>query len=530
MNKFYSSKKFKYGTAATVVTVIVVAAIVVLNVIITALGTVNGWQTSLLSQNLKLSDEFWKNFNEIMSGENTNFNIVLMMDEDRFSTYDQRTVMVYDTLKELTKKCSNIKIKAVNSTRHPELVEQYKETYGDTISITDVVFELADKDFNPITSVNTKKYTINAFFVTSSSSSSSSSTSIVGYNAEARLLSVFSQMLGKNENKPVAYYLTGHGEPDLDATLSGVAWRAVLENAGYEVVTMDLRANTFSEFYDIGATGDYNNCVVVINAPTYDLYVPQSGSSEVNEYEKLRMFFGQGMGNIIFAVDSTTPDLPHLNELMSEFGMGYGGAISDPSHTFASSDTAKILADYDKMTEGMASSLLKELFGSRSRSVPTVFESPTNVYVYDIDSDRNDTIHGYNGSFGAYALMFPYSSAKVADRDGYEECYLGVYYSTWDVNDENNTRSYAFVIGSTEFLSETYSNACMNRTVMSWMLSQIYDEMVSFTGINFIRLTASSALTVTEGAAQAWTISTIVAVPAIAITVGIIVWVRRRHS
>lgn len=530
MADFYKSKKFKYGTAATVITVIVVVAIVVLNVIITALGTKNGWQTSLLSQDLSLSDNFKSNLDKIMAGENVNFNIVLMMDEDRFATYDQRTVIVYDTLKELTKKYSNIRIKAINSTRHPELVEKYKETYGDTISITDIVFELADKNFEPITSVNTKKYAINAFFVMSSSSSDSSSTSIAGYNAEARLLSVFSQMLGKNENRPVAYYLTGHGEPELEATLSGLAWKTVLENAGYDVVQIDLRSESFSKYYDIGTTGSYNNCVAVINSPTYDLYVPQSGSSEVNEYDRLRMFFGQGMGNIIFAVDSTTPDLPHLNELMSEFGMGYGGAISDPAHTFASSDTSKILADYDKMTEGMASSLANELFGTRSRSVPTVFESPTNVYVFDANTDHNDTIHGYNGSYGAYALMYPHSSAKTVDKDGYEECFLGTYYSTWDVNDENNTRSYAFVIGSTEFLSETYADSCMNRTVVSWMLSQIYDEMVSFDGISFIRFTSSSALTVTESAAQAWTISTIVAVPAIAAIVGTVVWIRRRHS
>ncbi len=88
---------------------------------------------------------------------------------------------------------------------------------------------------------------------------------------------------------------------------------------------------------------------------------------------------------------------------MSEFGLGYGGAISDSRHSIASSDASKITADYSRMTDGMAASLKKELFGSRSTTVATVFESPANVYVKDKNSGTSDTIHGYNGAYGAYA-------------------------------------------------------------------------------------------------------------------------------
>jgi dolichyl-phosphate-mannose--protein O-mannosyl transferase len=126
--------------------------------------------------------------------------------------------------------------------------------------------------------------------------------------------------------------------------------------------------------------------------------------------------------------------------------------------------------------------------------------------------------------------MYPYSSATIVDRDGFDEAFIGIYYSTWDLNDENNTRSYAIVIGSTEFLSQSYASTCMKQNHNDVLLSQIYDEMISFEGINFIQFTNNKALEVTGNAATAWTVTTIVVVPVIAAVLGTVVWIRRRHS
>jgi hypothetical protein len=148
MSKFSENKKLKYGTSATAITVIVVAALVVINVIITALGSTFGWYTDISAQNYyRVSDAFKKEFEGLTKsdGQTTNFNIVLMMDEDRFSTYNYQTLLVYNTIKRNIEALPNVNLKAINSTAHTELVEHYKFTYGDTISITDVVVESADE-------------------------------------------------------------------------------------------------------------------------------------------------------------------------------------------------------------------------------------------------------------------------------------------------------------------------------------------------------------------------------------------------
>ena len=525
MNKFFSSKKFKYGTAATVITAAIIVLFIVLNAAVTALGTINRWYTDLTTDNYyKLSDAFKSKYTEINGGEDgVNFNIVIMMDEDKFATYDYQTVILYNTIKEITKTYDNVRLKAINERTYPAEVEKYKEIYGDNINLTDVIVEAADENFEPIESIGTKKYGINFFFIVGSDGT------LYGYNAEAGFLSAFSQMLGKNENPPVAFYLTGHGEPAL-ATQTD-SWAEVLERAGFVVREMNLMTNDFSEYYDVDAAGDYNNCVVVINNPRRDLFVPALGEEGVSEVKKLRDFFGSGYGNIIVAVDSTTPELPALSQLLSEYGLGYGGAIHDSRHSIASSEAAKITADYSRMESGLSKLLVNGLRGTSNKSLPeTVFDHPTNVYVKDSTTGSADSMHGYNGKYSMDALLYPYRSAEINDRDGYEECFIGSFNSQWDTNDDENTQSYAFVIGTTDFLSSSYANSFLNRSIMSWMLGQIYDEVVSFDGINFIRFTNNSALEVTSTEATAWTIATIVVIPTVAVAAGVVVWIRRRHS
>ena len=524
MNKFYKSKKFKYGSSATAITVIVIAAVIVLNVVATALGNLNGWYTDLTSKNYyKLSEEFKAEFEAMtIDGEaKANFNFVLMMDEDLFRSYNAQTVLVYNTLREIAKAYDNVKIKAINSTTHPELVERYKFAYGDTVSITDVVLELADEDFEPVATVSPKKYGINAFFTLDGNGN------LYGFNAEARILSAFCQMLGKDENRPVAFYLQGHGEPALSTV--DTTWVEILETAGYQVQEINLLTDDFSDYYDINAAGDCNNCVVIMNDPKFDLYVPAANESGISEVKKLREFLATNYGNIIVTVDSTTPDLPALKEVLSEWGLGYGGAVEDARHSLASSDASKLTADYSLMTDGLSALMKKDIFGSQSTSVSTVFESPAAVLVHD---SATISSHGYNGVYGSYPLIYPYSSASVSiDYPASSEaCFIGMAYSEWDLNDDEGTRSYALVIGSTEFLSESYANTTMNRKIMYWILSQIYDEIIYFENVNFIPFTNGTTLTVTDKAATAWTVSTIVVVPVIAAVVGTIVWIRRRHS
>ena len=526
-NNIFNSKKFKYGSSATAFTAVVVVAVVIVNIIITSLSSVYGWYTDLTTEDLyQLSDAFCEELDSLSEtdGGKSYYNFVLMMDEDKFSTYSAETILVYNTMKQIVSRCDNVSIKAINSTTYPEQVEKYKLAYGDEIALTDVVIELADENFEPVSDATSKKSLISSFFTVDDNGN------YYSYNAEARILSAFWQFSGKNTNKPVAFYLQGHGEPTLNNV--SMTWVNVLETAGFDVQAINLANEDFSDYYDIEAAGDANNCVVVINDPKFDLYVPTATDpNAVSEVKKIRDFLGTNYGNLIVSVGAETPELPALNDLLSEWGLGYSGTVVDMKHSTAGSAGTGVYADYDQMKTGgsnLASSLYDVIFGNASASVKTIFKSPAGVVVHD-----NDTMsaHGYNGIYGSYPILYPYSTAKYSAEwaDSDEMCLLGMATSEWDVNDSTATKSYAIVVGSTDFLSLDYSDSCMNRRIMYTLLAMIYDEMIAFDDIRIVPFENGTALTVTQNQATAWTVISIVLIPVAAAAVGMVVGIRRRR-
>ena len=326
-------RNLKYGTLSIVVTVIFVVLALVVNGIATSLSSVYGWYTDMTASGIfSLSDAFREKMDDLLStedGEPVYLNIVLMSEEDYFSSMNSLTNMVYQTLKEVTAEYDNIELIAYNTTVHPELAEKYMMTALDTPQLSDVVIELADENHNAIDNVPAKKYSIDSFFTADSSSGS-----YIGYNAEARLLSAVAQLTGQSE-KPVAYYLQGHGEPTLAEASD---WQEVLELAGFEIKELNLS----TEDFPVPEDGDCGNDIVIINSPKYDLLSTQ----EISEVKKIRTFLGTNYGNMIVVEDASSPTLPALEGLLSEWGLGYGGSVTDDQHSVSSSGAAKVIADY----------------------------------------------------------------------------------------------------------------------------------------------------------------------------------------
>ena len=72
--------------------------------------------------------------------------------------------------------------------------------------------------------------------------------------------------------------------------------------------------------------------------------------------KKIRTFLGTNYGNMIVVEDSSSPRLPALEGLLSEWGLGYGGSVTDDQHSVSSSGTAKVIVDYAQTYDPSASS------------------------------------------------------------------------------------------------------------------------------------------------------------------------------
>ncbi len=514
-------RNLKYGSLSIAVTAVFVALVIVLNIIVTSLSSVYGFYTDMTASGFySLSEAFETEMNRLLKpedGEEVHINIVLMCEEDFFSVYGTYAPTIYRTLKELTKEFDNINLVAYNTTVHPELAEKYKTTALDTPALDDIIFELCDENGNPLEGTPAKKYTAASFFV-----SDSESGSLIGYKAEERILSAIALLTGKVD-RPIAYYLQGHGEPTLE---EAPEWEEVLSLAGFEVKPINLTTD------DLANVNSDDN-LVIINCPKYDL----TSAEGLSEVKKLRAFLGTNYGNLIVVEDASIPKLPALEGLLSEWGLGFGSSVTDDAHSVSASGAGKIFADYTQTyvvksgadTQSMETQILSKIFGNSTKNLPnTVFSTPKEVII----SDKSNVVSGMNASKSIFSLLKTYDTAMTKAADGTQKqgsvTMLGVSRMIWEVNSDEI--SYAIALGSADFLSGDYANSCANRDVMFELLNLIWDRTVSFKDIDYKEFDDTALTDVSTAAANTWTITCVAVIPIIIAGLGVIVYVRRRHS
>lgn len=518
-----NKRNLKYGGVAVAFTAVIVAAVILLNIVIASLGNTFSWYFDLTGASVyTMSDAFVKNLDgilEVNSDEDPKndlyFNIVLLMDEDSFKDYNTATYYVYRSIKQIVELNEHIELVAINSTQDPEFVKNhYQKTSTDSYSITDVIIEVADSEHNSRSDLGYKKLAINTFYMEDSDTGE-----IFAYNAEAKFLSAFAQLSGKvsEETAPIVYYLQGHGEPTIDEASD---WVALFEDAGFSVKAINLLSENFPETIT-------NGSIVFINLPKSDLYVDNSEGG-VSEVKKLRNFAATNYGNVIVTLDSESSSLPALDNLMSEWGVGIGGTITDTQHSVSGSGAVKILADYSGTTGSISSQLLKGAIGtSTSSSAPTIFNSPRAIYVYD----DSKIVTPSNGRATCEVLLAPYSSAKVAGDvpSGADVGLASITLIEGDVNEANTTTHYIMCIGSSDFVNSEYDNSNYNKMLVYYSLGLMWSGTVTFDDIKY-KTFDDNTLSVTTSQTNAWMITCVVAIPVAFLAAGTVVWIRRRHS
>ncbi len=516
--KAVDKRNLKYGSLSVTITVIFIALVIILNIIMTSLSSVHGWYTDMTASGYySLSDSFVEEMDKLVApdnGEKVYLNIVLLAEEDIFRNYNDMTQMLYQTFKELTSQYDNINLVAYNTTVHPEIAEKYKTTALDTLALDDIIFELCDEKGNALINVPAKKYTARSFFMINSDTGA-----YTGYNAETKILSAVALLTGKAE-KPTAYYLQGHGEPTLEEASE---WTEVLELAGFNVKEINLVTEDFSE-----NSGDD---IVIINCPKFDLI----HRTDFSEISKLRNFIGTNYGNMIVVEDSNIPKLSALENFISEYGLGFGGSVTDNQHSVSSSGASKLFADYaqtynpNEETKTMSTQILGKLFGSKTNNLPTtIFSTPKEIKIFD----PNEVVAGNNASPNTFSLLNSYSSAQTRQQNGDivtgSVPLLGVSRIVWDVNTDQI--SYVVALGSADFLSAEYESSCANRNVMLELLRLMWDNTVYYDNVEYKSFDDTALTNVSTTAANTWTIVCVAVIPAAIGICGVIVYVRRRHS
>ena len=522
----FNKRNLKYGGFSILLTAVIVAAVIVLNVAITSLGSTFSWFTDLTGSAIySVSDAFYENLDNIMSVNSDSddkndlyINIVLLMEEDSFRDYNAYTYYVYHTLKQVDRDNDHINLKYINSLQNPEYVQdRYMKTSSDAPAITDVIFEISDKDGNSLSNVGYKKYSVNSFYMAESKGGS-----IIGYNAETKILSALAQLAGKvgEDTVPIVYFLKGHGEPTLEEASD---WVALFKDAGFNVKEINLVTEDFPESITKGS-------IVFINQPKTDLSVnTASGRTEI---QKLRSFASTSYGNVIAMLDANVPYLPNLDAMLSEWGIGMGGAISDNEHSVSGSGGLKVFADYSLTSGENALKVLEKAIGTSENRAYTLFTNPRAIFTYP--SSKVETLYTGNSLVSVEALLCPYDTAKVnGDIPSSAQASLAsITRIIQDVNewDKNGiSEHYVICIGSSDFIDASLDKSNYNKTLMYQALNLMWSGALTFDDISY-KSFDNNGLSVTTEQTNAWTISCVAVIPAIFLVAGTVVWIRRRHS
>ena len=523
----FNKRNLKYGGFSIALTALIVAAVIVVNVAVTSLGNTFSWFSDLTGSSIySVSDAFDKNLNEIMSVNNDSdekndlyINIVLLMEEDSFRDYNVYTYYVYHTLKQIDRDNDHINIKYINSLQNPEYIQdKYMKSSSDAPAITDVIFEIADAEGNSMSNVGYKKHTINSFYMLDTESGS-----VVGYNAETKILSALAQLAGKvgEDTMPVAYVLQGHGEPTIDQIAD---WKVLFEDAGFRVEKINLVEEDFPEKITKGS-------LLFINQPQTDL--SDNTKSGKSEMQKIRSFAATTYGNVITMLDANVPYLPTLDALMSEWGVGMGGAISDDEHSVSGSHGLKVFADYSLTVDGStAKSLLEKATGTSENRAHTLFTNPRAMFVYP--KSKIDYIYTGNSKVATEILLAPYDTAKINGEipSSTQVALATLTRIIQDVNEWNDTgltEYYVICIGSSNFIDSSLDKTNYNKTLIYQALNLMWSGALTFDDITY-KAFDKNGLSVTTEQTNAWMVACVAVIPAIFLVAGTIVWVRRRHS
>ncbi len=486
-------RRFKYGAFAVTMTAAVIALVVVINAIFTALCVKNGWYIDMTERDLYTPDPNAMELLEQYRGsEEFNVEFIFCMPEDKIANHNLCN-MVNNVLKRYDEEYDFISVKYVDINKNPQLLDKYLNNTAASPSRTSVIVTNGR---------NSIVYAIDTFFV----SSDGSADSFYAINADQKIVSAVMRLSGDN---PIAYFVTNHGE-----AVEGTALRELFVDAGYNVKNIDLT----TEELDPAAK------VVVINNPKTDFW---GADQAVNEIKKLDNLLDGSAGLMVF-LDETANELPILEDFLEHWGVRYERqSVRDYESSVPGSDGKVIYAKY--VTEGTAAAITKSLRESSSPQKPVITNCRPITLLYDEKYFSNNGAARIASSVlvtTSDAVAYPLEEGGESNKGIMNVLTLTVQNK---YKDSVQQQSFLLAGGTNAFSDSQYINGSSyaNKDIL-------YNAMKIFAKKNVpVGMTAKvfsdDSLLITAEEANRWTAICTVLFPAVIAVVGIVVYARRRY-
>ncbi len=484
-------RKWKYGSVATAVTVVVVALVVLFNVVV-----------NLLSEKIDMSVDLTKNGTFEISQETMDYlatvnepvEIVCMSDENTFKTsnyvyYKQ----AYEVLRKYTIYSDNVSLKFVDMVKNPTYADRYKSMYKGEIDAYSIVVSSSKRiRVIAIQDLYNTEMNYNTF-----------SQQVVSSNAEQELTSAI-------------MYVT---DPD---PLQAVVFNSETAGTSYDNVMALLNANGIdtTEIDPLSQEIPEDADIIVINAPLNDY--------DDSIIDSIYAFLDNGgrLGrNLIYIADYSQKSMKNMETLLSEWGIGIGdGVVGDMDTANLQTQNYYIVRDYIK--EG------DYTLNVASFDLPVIdYQSRPLTLLFDNADTRSTVALLQTADTG---FVFTEEMREAAERGENGDIDNGVQ-TTWALGrkymfDENNQAHYSnvLVIGSSETLDESMTSTTYFNNG-DYFISILNSMTGKNTGISLVAkdLTSETFDIDNSKVSTGFTVFVIV-LPLVVLVAGAVVFIRRR--
>jgi len=521
------NKKFKHGSVSIALVIVIIAAVILVNAIFTALARKNLWYIDMTPDSMYTLSDSAK---ELLAKEfNTQKEVLVTFcaEKDVLEASTEQRLALHTVL-DIAAIYSNVKVRFVDIITNPSAVTEYKIHTTQAINSQSIIVA---------SGTECRVHSLISMFALDGSTQE-----VIGYNGEQKLIS--SMLAVTQDEMPIACITINHGETD-NENLNALS--SLLYETGYDVKGIDLSKEEIPEAARL----------MVIYDPQSD-FAAANSLGNVDELAKLDAFLDANNSAMVF-VDNETPYLENLEQFLAEWGIKIARhedinlLIRDLDHSLTTSGYTNV-ASYVPSTGGLGKSLVSGLT-SKQNPKTVVFPMATAFTLPDGYPDRKDDDNGTwsyvysdNGIPRICYDVFLSSDTAEAIAGGQKLrnseleaiglhnpaqvpfSYMRITQETHAVPGEKSTSSYLLACASTEFVKSaalassygnhellTYACSVMGRDVVSVSLSCKY-----FASTEITNITASEATQYTV---------VLTAVPAtIVFVAGIVIMIRRKYA
>lgn len=484
-------RKLKYGSVAMIFTIIFVAVIMLLNIVMTAIHTMNPLFIDMTKEQIYgITDKS----RELLKDVKAPVEIVFFMDIDMYEKTVPYGKMIVNCIKSFENEFDNISIKVEDIIKNPASQNKYKTSEISRLQTTSIAV---------YSGTTPKLLGATAFFVIAQSTGEP-----MGFSGERTITQAILQVT--DTESPIVYFTMGHGEADLSE--NGLA--LLFQQNGFLVKTIDLTVE------DIAPEAK----VIVICNPRKDFIgADPNNPSARSEVDKIASFLNN-FGNVMYF---TSPEIitpfPELEDLLKEYNieLEHNTTLVDQKNAL---DTygLSLSAQYN-VSEGAGDELHASI--RNLSSLPrTVVPKVKPIKILEITADVRVS-----------PVLTSYDSAVKFDMEENQAVAQGVFnlmvlaQRTQYVDNEPKS-SLFLVCGSVDFLAGTnlLTNSYGNPDIMLNAMRIMSNRKIA-TDLKWKEFD-NTGLIMSLEEQDFWTLICLLVLPSIVSAIGIIVWLRRRHS